>query len=138
MTSVQTRSNGRAGEERSLGELLRDLTGELQHLFRAELQLAKIETKQELDHAKDVAKHGAIAAGAGVLAVLLLSFAAAWGLAEVMPAGVAFLIVGVVYAVVAIIAGLAARDRARRVDLKPTETIETLEEDAQWLRTRSK
>jgi len=138
MTSVQTRSNGRAGEERSLGELLRDLTGELQHLFRAELQLAKIETKQELDHAKDVAKHGAIAAGAGVLAVLLLSFAAAWGLAEMMPAGVAFLIVGVVYAVVAIIAGLAARDRARRVDLKPTETIETLEEDAQWLRTRSK
>jgi len=138
MTSVQTRSNGRAGEDRSLGELLRDLTGELQHLFRAELQLAKIETKQELDHAKDVAKHGAIAAGAGVLAVLLLSFAAAWGLAELMPAGVAFLIVGVVYAVVAIIAGLAARDRARRVDLKPTETIETLEEDAQWLRTRSK
>jgi hypothetical protein len=138
MTSVQARSNGRAEDDRSLGELLRALTGELQHLFRAELQLAKIETKQELDHAKDVAKHGAVAAGAGVLAVLLLSFAAAWGLAEVMPAGVAFLIVGAVYAVVAIIAGLAARDRARRVDLKPTETIETLEEDAQWLRTRSK
>jgi|tagenome__1003787_1003787.scaffolds.fasta_scaffold20087900_2 hypothetical protein len=138
MTAVQARSNGRAEDDRSLGELLRALTGELQHLFRAELQLAKIETKQELDQAKDVAKHGAVAAGAGVLAVLLLSFAAAWGLAEVMPAGVAFLIVGAVYAVVAIIAGLAARDRARRVDLKPTETIETLEEDAQWLKTRSK
>jgi hypothetical protein len=138
VTSVQARAETRGADDRSLGELLRALTGELQHLFRAELQLAKIETKQELDHAKDVAKHGAIAAGAGVLAVLLLSFAAAWGLAEVMPAGVAFLIVGAVYAVVAIVAALAARDRARRVDLKPTQTIETLEEDAQWLKTRSK
>ena len=138
MTTVQARGDGRAQDERSLSELLRALTGELQHLFRAELQLAKIETKQELDHAKDVAKHGAIAAGAAILAVLLLSFAAAWGLAEVMPAGVAFLIVGAVYAGVAVIAALAARDRARQVDLKPTETIETLEEDAQWLRTRSK
>ena len=138
MTTFQARGDGRAQDDRSLGELLRALTGELQHLFRAELQLAKIETKQELDHAKDVAQHGAIAAGAAVLAVLLLSFAAAWGLAEVMPIGVAFLIVGAVYAVVAVIAALAARERARRVDLKPTETIETLEEDAQWLRTRSK
>ena len=138
MTSVQARAETRGADDRSLGELLRALTGELQHLFRAELQLAKIETKQELDHAKDVAKHGAIAAVAGVLAVLLLSFAAAWGLAEVMPAGLAFLIVGAVYAVVAIVAALAARDRARRVDLKPTQTIETLEEDAQWLKTRSK
>jgi uncharacterized membrane protein YqjE len=132
------RGDSRAGDDRSLGELLRALTGELQHLFRAELQLAKIETRDELDHVKDTAKHGALAAGAAFMALLLLSFAAAWGLAEVMPVGVAFLIVGAVYAVVAVVAGLAARDRARRVDLKPTETIETLEEDAQWLKTRSR
>jgi len=138
VTALQARRDARVEDDRSLGELLRALTGELQHLFRAELQLAKIETKQELDHAKDVAKHGAIATGAAVLAVLLLSFAAAWGLAEVMPVGLAFLVVGAVYAVVAVIAALAARDRARRMDLKPTETIETLEEDAQWIRTRSK
>jgi uncharacterized membrane protein YqjE len=137
VTSLEARANGRA-DDRSLGDLLRSLTGELQQLFRAELQLAKIEVHDELDHVKDTAKHGALAAGAAVMAVLLLSFAAAWGLAEVMPAGLAFLIVGAVYAVVAIIAGLAARDRAKQVDLKPNQTIETLEEDAQWLKTRSK
>jgi len=110
MTSVQTRADSRGSEDRSLGDLLRALTAELQGLFRAELQLAKIEAREELDQVTDTAKHGAIAAGAAVMAVLLLSFAAAWGLAEVMPAGVAFLIVGAVYAIVAIVAGLAARE----------------------------
>jgi hypothetical protein len=55
-----------------------------------------------------------------------------------MPIGVAFLIIGVVYAVVAVITGMAARERAKRVDPTPHQTIETLQEDAQWLRTRSK
>jgi hypothetical protein len=128
----------RARDERSLSVLLRELTSEVQRLLRAEVELAKIETRQELEQAKDTAKHGALAAGAGVLAAILLSFAAAWGLAEVMPIGVAFLIVGAVYAVVAVMAGLAARDRARRMSVVPTETVETLEEDAQWLRARSK
>jgi hypothetical protein len=70
--------------------------------------------------------------------VLLLSFAAAWALAELMPIGVAFLIVGAVYAVIAVIAALSARERARQVKVVPEQTKETLEEDAQWLRARSR
>jgi uncharacterized membrane protein YqjE len=139
VTVVNARGRLRArDDDRSLGELLKELTNEIQRLLRAEVELAKVETREEIDHAKDVAKNGAMAAGAAFFAVLLLSFAAAWGLAEVMPIGVAFLIIGVIYAVVAAIAGLAARDRARRMSVVPTQTIETLQEDAQWLRTRSK
>jgi uncharacterized membrane protein YqjE len=129
--------NGRDGD-RSLGELLKDLTNEIQRLLRAEVELAKLETREEVDHAKDLAKHGAVAGVTAFFAVLLLSFAAAWGLAEVMPIGVAFLIIGAIYAVVAVITGMAARERAKRVDPTPRQTIETLQEDAQWLRTRSK
>jgi uncharacterized membrane protein YqjE len=135
--SVRTMQNGRDGD-RSLGELLKDLTNEIQRLLRAEVELAKLEAREEVDHVKDVAKNGAIAGVTAFFAVLLLSFAAAWGLAEVMPIGVAFLIIGVVYAVVAVITGMAARERAKRVDPTPHQTIETLQEDAQWLRTRSK
>jgi uncharacterized membrane protein YqjE len=139
MTLVDGRSGLRTrDDDRSLGELLKELTTEVQRLLRAEVELAKLETREEIDHAKDVAKHGAIAAGAAFFAVLLLSFAAAWGLAEVVPIGVAFVIVGAIYAVVAIIAAMAARERARRVSVTPNQTIETLQEDAQWLRTRSK
>jgi uncharacterized membrane protein YqjE len=138
MTAVQPRRHVPVEDDRSLGALLKDLTGEFQRLLRAEVELAKLETREELSRATDAAKHGAIAAGAAYFAVLLLSFAAAWALAEVMPIGVAFLIIGVVYAIVAAVTGLAARERAKRIDLVPHATVETLEEDAQWLRTRSK
>ena len=137
MTAVQTRHHV-APEDRTLGTLLKDLTHEVQQLLRAEVELAKMETREEISRATDAAKHGAIAGVTAFFAVLLLSFAAAWGLAEVMPIGVAFLIIGAIYAVVAVVAGLAARERARRIDPVPHATIETLEEDAQWLRTRSK
>jgi uncharacterized membrane protein YqjE len=138
MTAVQPRRHVPADDDRSLGTLLKDLTKEFQRLLRAEVELAKVETREELSRATDAAKHGAVAAITAFFAVLLISFAAAWGLAEVMPVGIAFLIIGVVYAIVAVMAALAARDRARRVDLVPRATVETLEEDAQWLRTRSK
>jgi hypothetical protein len=124
-------------EDRSIGSLLKELTGEIQRLLRAEVELAKVETREELQRAKDAGLSFALAAGAGALAVLLLSFAAAWGLAEVMPAGVAFLIVGAVYAAVAVWAGLRARDRARTIDPVPHQTMATLEEDVRWVRTRS-
>ena len=137
MTAVQPRQHVPA-DDRSIGALLKDLTGEFQRLLRAEVELANLETREELSRATDAAKHGAVAVVTAYFAVLLLSFAAAWGLAEVMPIGVAFLIIGVVYAVVAVVTALAARSRARRVDLVPRATVETLEEDAQWLRTRSK
>jgi len=139
MSSVQVlrRRNG-TDDEKSLGALLKDLTGEFQQLLRAEVELAKLETREELQHAGQVAKFGGIAAGAAFFAVMLLSFAAAWGLAEVMSAGVAFLIIGVIYAVVAGIAAVAARKRMREVNLVPEETIDTLKEDAAWARARSK
>ena len=67
------------------------------------------------------------------LAVLFLSLAAAWGLAEIVPEGVAFLIVGAVYAVVAAFLLITGRQRMREVRPVP-ETTETLKEDVQWAR----
>ena len=93
---------------------------------------------EELQRAADAGKRIGIAAGAGILAVLLLSFAAAWGLAELMAAGLAFLIVGAVYAVIAAVFAVQARDRIKAVHPVPEQTIETLKEDVQWARTRAK
>jgi putative superfamily III holin-X len=129
--------NGVGADDRSLGDLLKDLTGEFQHLARAEVELAKLEIREELVDAKDAASKFGLAAGAGVLAVLMISFAAAWGLAEVMPAGVAFLIIGVVYGAVAWWAFARAREQAKHVDPVPEQTIQTLKEDVQWARARS-
>jgi len=135
--SARATRNGDDTYDRSLGDLLKELTGEFQHLARAEVELAKLEIRDEIGDAKDAATKFGIAAGTGVLAVLMLSFAAAWGLAEVMPAGVAFLIIGVVYGAVAWWAFARAREQAKQVDPVPEQTIQTLKEDVQWARARS-
>jgi len=120
-----------------MGQLLKALTGEFQHLARAEVELAKLEVREEVVHAKDAALRFAIAAVVGVLAAVMLSFAIAWGLAEVVPVGVAFLIVGVVYAAIAAWAATQARNKAREIDPVPEQTVATLKEDVQWARARS-
>ena len=72
------------------------------------------------------------------MSLLLLSFAAAWGLSEVMPEGVAFLIVGLAFAAVAAVLYLKGREELKNVNPVPQQTIDTLKEDAQWARQRIK
>jgi uncharacterized membrane protein YqjE len=121
-------------EDRSLSELLSDVTGELATLFRKEVELAKVETSEQVSRA---AKAGAMLGAAGVVAFLagiLLAFAAAWGLAEVIPTGFAFLIVGVVFLIVAAILGSAGKKKMASVSPVPDQTVDTLRADVQVAR----
>ena len=78
-------------DERPLGELFAALTRSLQTLIQKELELAKVEIREQTSRAtKAGAMLGAGAVG-GFVALLLLAFAAAWGLAEVVATGLAFL-----------------------------------------------
>lgn len=125
-------------DDRSTQELFSDLTREAGVLLRKEIELAKIETKAQLSEASKVGVAFTVAAVAGYLALLLLSLAAAWGLAAVLPTGVAFLIVGLVYAVAAAVLLAQARKKAAALQLAPQQTIETLREDVQWARAQTK
>lgn len=131
-----TTDQGSAPQERSLGQLVSDLTGDMSELFRKEVELARVEVKQEVGRASKALVPGAGAAGAAVLAVLMLSFAAAWGLAAVMPTGFAFLIVGVIYGIVAAVLFPMAKARLQAVSPVPEQTIETLKEDVQWAKNQ--
>lgn len=125
-------------DDRSLGELFGELNREFGHLVRQEVQLAKTELREE---AAKAGKAAGMLGGAGVaamFALLLLSFAAAWGLAEVMPAGFAFLIVGAVYAVLSLILFLRGRAQLKEVSPVPEQTIDTLKEDVQWAKAPMK
>ena len=68
----------RVDDDRSVGQLLGDVTKELQALVRKELDLAKAETKEELQRAGAAGKRFGVAGLAGYLAVVMLSFAASW------------------------------------------------------------
>ena len=121
--------------DRSLGELFGELSNELTGLVNAHLELAKTELREE---AKDAGRAVGMFAGAGAaawFAVMLLSFAAAWGLAEVMAPGFAFLIVGLVWAVAAGVLAFVAKSKAQDIS-KPDDTIDSLKEDVEWARQR--
>jgi uncharacterized membrane protein YqjE len=119
-------------DDRSVGELMGDLARDLGQLVRQELELAKVEIKEEL---AKTGKAGGILGGTAVaayMALVLLSFAAAYGLDAVMPTGFAFLIVGLVYAAVAAVLYGKGRQELRNVRPVPEQTVETLKEDVQW------
>ena len=120
--------------EQSLGELLGRVSWDFSELVSTQVELAKVELQQEIAAAGRGA--GILTGGAlcALLAVVLLSFAAAWGLSEVLPEGVAFLIVGAVYAVAAVVLVPKGKDRLRRVRPVPEKTAETVREDVRWAR----
>jgi uncharacterized membrane protein YqjE len=121
----------------SLSDLISRLGDDITTLFRQEVELAKVELKREATAAGKAA--GMLAAGAvlGFVALMLIAWAAAWGLAEVIPAGWAFLIVGLVFAAVAAGIAMAGKKKMQQVDPTPHATIETLQQDKQVLTDRS-
>ena len=125
-------------DEPSLGELFADLARETSTLVRQEVELAKTEMTQKASRAgKDVAM---MAAGGAVIYAGFLALLAAL-IAGIVAAGLApwlsALIVGV--AVVAIGGALVWQGLAalRRVNLAPRQTIETLKEDAAWVKQQA-
>lgn len=134
-TSHDERSDHRLEEpDTSLGELTSRLTNELGQLVKTHIELAKEETRGEIKTAGRAAGMLAGGALAALLALLLLSMAAAWGLAEVMDPGLAFLIVGAVWAAAAAALFVIGRKRIAEVEPAPTATMEEIEEDKQWLK----
>ncbi|GAB3648001.1 hypothetical protein GCM10028833_12880 [Glycomyces tarimensis] len=125
-------------DEQSIGQLVSEAARDVSDLLRKEVELAKAELREEATKAsKAGAKLGA-ASVIGYLALLLASFAIAWGLAEVMPAGWAFLIVAVVYAIVATVLFINGRKQFRKISPMPRQTVETLKEDATWAREQTR
>jgi uncharacterized membrane protein len=121
-------------EERPLGELFSDLVHETTTLVRNEVALAKVEMTQK---ATKVGRNvGSLVVGGAIGYAGLLAICAAviLLLERVMPAWLAALIVGVVVAVVAWVLISKALTALRSMDLKPQETVESLKEDAQWIK----
>jgi len=121
--------------EKSLGELFAQLTSDLGHLFRQEVQLAKTEARGEL---RQASKGAGMLAGAGLsvwLALVMLSLTLAWLLDKGLDRALSFLLVGLLWVVVAAV--LAAMGKKQVAATKPLpETVQTLKEDAEWVKAQ--
>jgi len=127
-----------ARDDRSLGELFGELSRETSSLVRQEVALAKAELTQTASTVGvDV---GYLAAGAGVAYAGLLALVAALILllGEAIELWVSALIVGVVLAA---LGGYLVRQGIQRLKATspvPDQTMQTLREDAEWLKNQAR
>lgn len=120
--------------ETSIGDLIGNISNDLSQLFRQEVELAKAELKEEAGKAGKAAGMLGGAGFAGYLAVVLLSFALVFALANIMDAGWAALIVAVIWGVIGAVLYTTGRKKLKDVDPVPHRTVDTIKEDAQWLK----
>ncbi|MEU8228515.1 phage holin family protein [Actinoplanes sp. NPDC048967] len=129
-----SRDHAEEVSETSVGELIGNISNDLSTLFRQEVELAKVELKQEASKAGKAAGMLGAAAFAGYLVLVLLSFALVAALSNVMDPGWAALIVAVLWGIVGAVLYSNGRKKLKTVDPTPRRTVDTLKEDAQWLK----
>ena len=123
--------------EPSLGELVAAATKDMSTLVRSEIELAKLEITAE---AKKAAVGGGAFGGAavfGLFALIMGSFAAAYGLDTVMPTWAAFLVVTGAYLLLAAVLGLVGLGAVKKLG-PPERTLRTTKDTVAALKNRDK
>jgi uncharacterized membrane protein YqjE len=124
---------GREGE-RSLGQLFAAASTDLSAVVRGEVALAKAELRAEAKNAVAAAIGFVVAGVLGFLALIMLLFAAAYGLYALgLSRWLSFLIVAVVLLVLAGVLGLVGKSRIGKVG-KPERTQRTLKHTVETLK----
>ena len=126
--------------ERPLGELVSDLGRQFRELVTEEVALAKAEVREKADQVTGAARLFGMAAalahagGLTLVAAVVLGLMAAFALS----AWVASLIVALLLLAAAGGLFLAGRGQLRSRPLAPRQTIDSLKENAEWLKNHAR
>jgi uncharacterized membrane protein YqjE len=137
MATAHSNGGQAALRERGMGELVKDLSGQMSTLVRQEVELAKVELAEK-------GKKAGIGAGmfgaAGAAAILMLGSLTALlilALATAIPAWAGALVVTLLWGAVAGALALIGRNKMREMGKPvPEKTVESVKEDVQWLKNR--
>jgi pilus assembly protein TadC len=121
-------------ERPSFGELIGRLANESGQLVRAEIALAKREMGDKVQKSTEGAKFFAAGAVFGLAALFCLCAFLIFALGAWLPLWAAAGIVTLAFGIGTFIAVRMGIERWRRINLKPEQTIETLEEDKKWIK----
>ena len=125
--------------DQGIADLLKRLSAETTTLVKQELELAKAETTQS---AKKAGKGAGLLGGAGVVGLLaagaltafLILLLIEFGIDEWLSALIVTLLLGAVAAFLA----LRGKKELQQANPKPEQTIDSLKEDAEWAKTRTR
>lgn len=125
-----------SGDTRSLGEIVSEITTDLSALFKQEVELAKVELKQEATKAGKGAGMLAGAGVAGLMVLIFLSMTLMWLLDNVIVLELAAFIVTLLWGVIAGVLALVGRKNLKKANPQLPQTQQTLKEDAQWAKAQ--
>lgn len=123
-------------DDRSLGEVVSDLSSNLSTLIQQEMALAKVEIKEEVTKA---GKGAGLLGGAGLAGwflLIFLSLTLMFLLDNWMPIEVAALITAAVWGVVAAVLALIGRKELKAANPQLPTTQQTLKEDVAWAKAQ--
>jgi uncharacterized membrane protein YqjE len=123
--------------DRSVGELLKELSTETSTLVRKEMELARAELQEQ---GKRAGMGAGLLGGAGVVALLALGSLTATVIAlldKAMDTWLAALIVTLIWAAVAGVLALQGRNKLKEATPPAPQTVETVKEDVRWAKTRT-
>lgn len=124
MTQQTTQSSPNGRDERSLGQLVADATHDLSTLVRGEIELAKLEVKEQVSRAIAGSVMFIVAGVFAFLALIMLLISFAYGLVALgVPRSLAFLIVAVVLVALGALLGWLGSRKVRAIS-KPERTID--------------
>jgi uncharacterized membrane protein YqjE len=123
--------------EKSIGELVSQLSSETSTLIKQEMALARAELTEQ---GKRAGTGAGMLGGAGVAGLLTLGSLTAMIIAlldTAMDLWLAALIVTVVWAAVAGVLALQGRNKIKEATPPAPQTVETVKEDVRWAKTRT-
>jgi hypothetical protein len=133
-------------EDRSLGDLFAELATETSQLVRQEVALAQTEITNKATRVGKQVGYLVVGGAIGYAALLVVLAAVTMGLGriiasltgwtELTSAALAALIVAVIVGIVAYSLVMSALAKLRETSLAPNQTIESVKEDAQWLKNQ--
>jgi uncharacterized membrane protein YqjE len=135
--AVQEPGQGVDARDRSMGELLKQLSTDTSTLVKQEIQLLRAELQET---GKQAGKGAGLFGAAGVVGLLAgIAFTACLILAldEFMKDWLAALIVAVVFGAVAAVLALRGKTEIKQATPPAPQTVETLKEDGRWAKTRT-
>jgi uncharacterized membrane protein YqjE len=121
--------------DQSLADLVSRMTSDVGRLVSTQIELAKVEIKDEVSRAGRGV--GMVGGGglAAYFALLLFSFALAYWLADAFDSLAAgFAVVGLVFAAVATVLVLKGKQQITSATPIAEQTIESIKEDVEWAR----
>jgi hypothetical protein len=124
--------------DESIPDLIRGTIRDGIGLVRDEIYLARTELREELARVKSGLITIAAAVVVGVLAVIMILSTLAWGAAYAFewPPWAGFAVVALPLVIIAGVLAMMARSLLKRDRYMP-KSVETMKENAQWIRTRT-